>query len=189
MIRYKSCAGAVGALVHQCDPCDTPELGRVRSLVLIKKGTAIKLPFEAEEWRNAIESGQIVIIPKTVGSFDGGTPKVGDGYGDEQERKLGDDYILSVKDPNYKDNKDFWQAAEGEVWNIAFRSETMLHYVKADCKLTAKAPIEEGLDTRVVWNIEVKWFSSTKPEASEVEPIRELFSCYEVVDNGEDEGE
>lgn len=188
MIKYKTCAGNIGALIHTCDPCDTPELGRVRSLVLIKKGTSISIPFQLKEWQNAIESGQIIIIPKTVGSFDGGTPKVGDGYGDEQERKLGDDYVLSVKDPGYAKNKDFWQTAEGETWNVAFRTETMLQYVKADCKLTAKAPIEEGLDTRVVWNIEVKWFSAVKPEVSEFEPIAEVFNCHEVVaDDGNGE--
>lgn len=182
MIRYKSCAGTTGALIHTCDPCDTPELGRVRSFVLIKPGTEISIPFVAEEWKNGIESGQIIIIPKTVGSFDGGTPKVGDGYGDEQERKLGDDYVLSVKDPSYAENKDFWEAAEKEVWNIAFRTETKLHYVKADCKVTAKAPVEEGLDSRIVWNVEVKWFSANKPEMGDVEPIKEYFACHEVVE-------
>jgi len=183
MIRYKSCNQSIGALVHTCDPCDTPELGRVRSLVLIKKGTQIDFPLSIEQWRTGIEAGTIIVIPKTIGSFDGGTPKTGDGYGDETERVLSYDYVLSVKDPNYADNVEFWAAAEGETWNVAWRTETLLHYVNADCKLTAKAPQEEGLDSRVVWNVEIKWNSRTKPKVVKFEPIKEIFKCFEVGDS------
>ena len=184
MIRYKSCAQTVGALVHKCDPCDTPELGRVRSLVLIKKGTTITMPLSLEEWQAAIEAGTIIIIPKTVGSYDGGSPKTGDGYGDESERVLSYDHVLSVKDPNYADNCDFYEIAEGETWNVAFRSETKLHYVDSACKLSAKAPIEEAVDSRIVWNLEIKWNSKYKPKVVDVEPIKELFNCHEVVADG-----
>lgn len=183
MIYYKTCATPVGSLVHTCDPCDTPELGRVRSLVLIKKGTEITRPLSLQEWQAAIEAGTIVIIPKTIGSFDGGTPKMGEGYGDEVERKLGDDYVLSVRDPAYKENREFWQTVENETWNIGFRTETLLMLVKEDVKITAKAPIEEGLDSRVVWNLEAKWFSKNKPEMAEIEPIKELFNCFEVTED------
>ena len=182
MIRYKSCARTVGALVHKCDECDTPELGRVRSLVLIKKDTAITFPLDLKEWQAGIEAGSIIVIPRTAGSYDGGSPKTGDGYGDETERVLSYDHVLSVKDPNYADNCDFYEAAEGEIWNCAFRSETKLHYVDAACKLSAKAPIEEAVDSRIVWNLEVKWNSKRKPKVVDVEPIAEIFNCHEVVE-------
>lgn len=181
MIYKKSCTKSIGALTHTCDPCDTPELGRVRSLILIKKGTSLNITtLNIQEWRAGIEAGTIIVIPKTIGSFDGGTPKTGDGYGDETERVLSNDYVLSIKDPNYADNVEFWEAAEGETWNVAWRSETLLHYVDKDCKLTAKAPIEEGLDSRVVWNVEIKWNSRTKPQVVPFEPIAEIFDCFEV---------
>lgn len=185
MINYKSCKSESLNLIHTCDPCNVAELGRVRSLALIKKGTTITLPFDVEEWRTAIEAGNIIVLPDTIGSFDGGSPKMGSGYGDETERKLGDDYVLTVKDPAYANNVDFWQSAESEVWNVAFRSETKLQYVDADVKLTAKAPIEEGLDSEVVWNVELKWFSKFKPKVSDVEPIKELFRCFEITEDGE----
>lgn len=180
MIHYKTCARSIGALVHTCDPCDTPELGRVRSLVLIKKNTPITFPLDLKEWQDNIEAGSIIVIPRTVGSFDGGSPKTGDGYGDEVERVLSHDYVLSVKDPDYADNCEFYETAEGEIWNTAFRSETKLHYVDSDCKLSAKAPIEEAVDSRVVWNLEIKWNSKHKPKVVDIEPIRELFNCHDI---------
>ncbi len=182
MIYKKSCTEGIGALVHKCDPCDTPEMGRVRSLILIKKGTQIDFPLSVEQWRAAIEAGSIIVIPKTIGSFDGGTPKTGDGYGDDTEKVLSTDYVLSVKDPAYKDNHDFWKAASRHKWNIAYRTETLLHYVDADCSITAKAPVEEGLDSRVVWNVEIKWNAQEDPKAVEFEPIAEFIDCIEVRD-------
>lgn len=181
MITYKTCSQSGADLIHTCDPCDNTELGRVRSVALIKKGTTITVPFDNAEWNAAIEAGNIIVIPRTTGSFDGGAPKTGNGYGDEKERKLGDDYVLSFKDPAYSANVDFWNAAEKETWNIAFRSKNFLQYVADDVKLTAKAPIEEDVDSEVVWNVEAKWFSQDKPKVSAVEPISDIFRCFDVL--------
>jgi hypothetical protein len=104
-------------------------------------------------------------MPQTSGTFDGGTPKMVSGYGDNKERQIGSDYVLQVKDPIFADNYEFWQAVENvEDWNIAWRTETQLAVVDSDVTITTKAPAEEGLDTDVVWNIEAKWFSKNKPE-------------------------
>jgi len=182
MLVYKTCATDEDALVHVCDACETPELGRVRSFCLVKKGTVIAIPFALEAWTAAVESGNIIIIPNSSGTFDGGTPKVGNGYGDEKERKLGDDYVLAVKDPAYAANVDFWQAAELETWNICFRTETLLHYVNSDVKVTAKAPVEDDVESEIVWNVEAKWFSKNKPKASPSTPLVTLFKCFEVTE-------
>ena len=182
MINYKSCAQTVGALTHVCDPCDTPEMGRVRSIVLIKSGTVIELPLSKTEWQAAIEAGNIIIIPEVIGSFDGGTPVYGEGYGNKKEKKLYDDYVLPFRDPNYADNEDFWQEAEQVEWNAGYCTETLFHYINAPVSLAAKAPVEEGLDTRVVWNVELKWSSKKKPQATPIEPVAEFFKCFEVTD-------
>jgi hypothetical protein len=180
MLVYKQCATNEGALTHTCDPCIEPELGNVRSFALIKEGTTIAIPFDLADWTAAVESGVIIIIPNSNGTFDGGSPKMGAGYGDDKERKLGDDYVLAVKDPAYAVNSDFWQAAEKEKWGVAFRSETQLHYVEKAVKITAKAPIEGDTESEVVWNLDAKWFSKTKPKISAFEPLVSLFKCFEI---------
>jgi len=179
MITYKECVVG-GEMVHTCDPCLLPELGKVRSFCLIKKGTAVTAPFDLTEWTAAVESGDIIIIPESTGTFDGGTPKMGAGYGNKNERKLGDDYVLAVSDPTYLDNTEFWEAAEKETWNIAYRTEKVLHIVDADVTIAASAPVEADVDSEVVWNINATWFSKEKPKASLFEPIKSLFKCFEV---------
>ena len=180
-IVYKSCTPAEAA-EHFCNTCDTGEKGRVRSLVLIALGTTIATPLTSEAWTALVEAGTVVIIPETSGTFDGGTPKMITGFGDVKEKKIGDDYVLTVKDPNYKENISFWENTEKETWNIAFRSETQLMIVNAPVTVTAKAPIEDDLETSITWNIEAKWFSSSKPKATPFAPIADLFSCFEITE-------
>lgn len=172
---YKTCVDGSFDEAYTCDPCFTAENGNVRSLVLIRKGTAIAFPLVKFDWELQVGLGNIFIMPETRGSFDGGTPKYITGYGSVKEKKVGDDYVLSVKDPNYVNNVAFYQEAEKHLWNIAYLSETQLNYVAQDVTITAKAPIEEDLETDVAWNLELKWFSKIKPVTAAYAPIASLF--------------
>lgn len=179
-IVYKTCA-EIGDLTYTCDPCLTPEMGNVRSVMLIKEGTVVAVPLNLTTFTASVNAGDIIIIPETRGSFDGGTPRVIPAYGDLTERKAGDDYVLMVKDPNYAANSEFWQEVERHTWDVAFRSETQLHIVQgAHVQVTAKAPIEEDLNSQVVWNAEAKWYSKSKPVLTPVAPIATLLKCFEI---------
>ena len=176
---YPKCTEDVGALVHTCDPCNNVERGRVRSIVMVDPLGDLTMEELAElaleKWKQGIDSGQITLLPRTIGSFDGGTPIEGDGYGDETSRLIGYNYALDAKDPSYVANIAFWQAAEKKTWWLAYRTESLIHFVKGSVKVQAKAPVEEGLDTDVVWNLHFAWASDEKPTAKDFEPIAELF--------------
>lgn len=180
MIYYKTCAPDVD-IQHSCDPCDTPEGGRVRAIGLVERGFDLTVPLVRNEVQTAIEGGRIIPLPRLIGSFDGGTPVMGEGFGNEQERKLADDYVLSFRDPNYLNNTEFYESVEKKKWNLLYFTETRAHYVDADVRITAKAPVEEGLDTRVVWNAECKWRSKNKPVVADASPIIDFFNeCVEI---------
>lgn len=180
MIVYKDCDTTGAELVHTCDACQTVEMGRIRTLFLIKKGTKITFPLTKTEWTAAIEAGNIIAIPNVKGSSDGGSPITADGYGDASERLLGYDYTLNISDPAYKDNTDFYEAAEKETWNVAYCTETLLHYTNEDVKLKATDPIETGTDSEVVWNLELKWRSKHKTVKAAKAEISDLLRCFEL---------
>lgn len=180
MIVYKQCATDETALTHSCSPCLDAEFGRVRSVCLIEEGTVIAIPFDLAAWTASVEAGDIIIVADTSGTYDGGTPKMGAGYGNSKERKLGADYVLAAKDQGYVENVDFWEAAEKKTWNIAFRTATQLHYVNAAVTITAKAPVADDIESEVVWDIEAKWFSGNKPKVGAIAPILSLFKCFEI---------
>ena len=180
-INYLTCSENDANLVYTCDPCETVEGGGVRSFMLTKKGTTIEVPLNLSSLTAQVEAGNVIIIPATRGTYDGGTAKMVAGFGSRKERRIGADYVLTVKAPTYADNALFMEAVENiEDWNLAFATETQLHVVTADCTLTTKAPVEEGLDTDVLWNIEAKWYSKTKPVITPVSPITTLLKCFEI---------
>lgn len=176
---YPKCAEDVTALVHTCDPCNSVERGRVRSLALVDPAgeTTMEdlLKVDLSGWTDAIDKGDLILLPRVIGSFDGGTAVEGDGYGDETSRLIGYNYALDAKDPSYAGNIDFWQAAEHKTWKLIYRTETLIHFVDAAVKVQATAPVEEGIDTDVVWNLHLTWASDVKPVAKAFAPIAELF--------------
>lgn len=180
MIKYKECDSTGSKLIHSCNACQETEMGRIRTLFLIKPGTKITIPLSAEEWNTAIEEGSIIAIPNVKGSSDGGSAITADGYGDKTERLLGYDYTLTISDPAYKDNSEFYQEAEKETWNVAYCTETLLHYTDQEVSLKATEAIEEGTDSEVVWSVELKFRTKDKPVKTEKSPIASLLRCFEI---------
>jgi hypothetical protein len=180
-LTYLDCTENDAALVYTCDPCETVEGGGVRSFGLVKNGITITVPLNLSALTAQVESGDVIIIPATRGTYDGGTPKMVTGFGNRKERRSGADYVLQVKAQTYADNALFMEAVENvQDWNLFFATETQLHIVTADCTLTTKAPVEEGIDTDVLWNIEAKWYSKTKPVITPISPIVTLLKCFSL---------
>lgn len=178
-ISYKTCAPEV-PVSHFCDPCVDSEKGGVRSFFLVKEGSYITLESTEAEWTAAIQSGNVIIVADTRGTYDGGTPKMGAGFGDIKERVIGYDHVLAVKEPNYAQNSAFWEWAEKVKWRFGFRTDTLVHLSDAVGTLSAKAPVEEDNESEVIWNIEAKWFDKDKIKVAPVAPLKTLFRCYEV---------
>lgn len=180
-LTYLTCTDNDANLVYTCDPCNDTELGGIRSFLLIKKGTTVAVPLNLSALTAQVEAGNVIIIPATRGTYDGGTAKMVAGFGSRKERRTGADYVLAVKAPTYSDNALFMEAIENvEDWNLGFATATQMHIVTADCTITTKAPVEEGIDTDVLWNIEAKWFSKTKPVITPIAPIATLLKCFEI---------
>jgi hypothetical protein len=180
-LTYLECVEDDAALVYTCDPCEKTEGGGIRSFMAIRSGITIAVPLNLTALTAQVESGDVIILPATRGTYDGGTPKMVAGFGSQKERRTGADYVLQVKAPTYAENAGFMEALEKtDKWNLAFATETQLHIVTDDCNFTTKAPIEEGIDTDVLWNIEAKWFSKTKPTVTPISPIVTLLKCFEI---------
>lgn len=176
-------------LVHVCDPCGR-ELGRVRGVALVDGSfdldsliTKLKNPSTqataASDFEAAIENGQIHLISETNGTYDGGSPQTGDGYGDEETRLLGYLYTLTYKDPSYAGNKDFYERAEAEHWRVIWRTETLLHFADKPAGIQAIDPVEADLTSAVAWNVTATWKSKKKPDIAPLEPLAKYFEgCW-----------
>lgn len=166
-------------LTHTCDECDDPELGRIRGIAFVKDDFAFSNASSYTEWFNGIGSGDIIIIPFTRGSFDGGTPKEGPGYGDQATKYIGSDYSLTYFDPNYESNRDFYNNIKRfQNYRIAYKTETLVHITDKVCQVMPKAPVADDITSEVVWEVNVKWSSNNEPDPA-VAPDG-IFICFAV---------
>ena len=187
-----TCEEASGEeLLHVCDPCGR-ELGRVRGVCLVDGSFDLdtlieKLkspnPSDQEEaasiFEQAVSDGKIHLISETNGTYDGGSPQNGDGYGDEENRLLGYLYTLTYKDPSYSGNKDFYERAEAEHWKIMWRTETLLHFADKPAGIQAIDPQDADLTSAVTWNVTATWKSKKKPEIAPLDPLKKYFEgCW-----------
>lgn len=181
-IVYKTCS-EVDLVKPVCEPCGEREHGRIRSIAFIKKGTSLSNPAVVTEWNSGIEAGTILIIPETTGTFDGGTPKEGKGYGNKKTNILGYDYVLNISDPNYIGNAKFWDAIKKSGdYKVAFRTETQIHISDEVVTITPKNAIEEDIESEVVWQAEVKWFQKNLVVPNNAEALTDIFRCFEVTE-------
>jgi hypothetical protein len=180
-IQYKDCAGVV-IPAHVCDDCAAIEGGRIRGAAFIKKDVEFTDPADPTEWIAGIEAGDIIIIPTTTGTFDGGSEVMGTGFGDIKEVLNGYDFVANISDPAYKQNADFWNKIKGaRNFKFAYRTETQVHITKKIVSIIPKNPVEEDLTSQVTWKADVRWTDVDLPEPVDgTEVIPAVFTCFEV---------
>jgi hypothetical protein len=163
---------------HYCNECADIEHGRVRSVAFIKKDFAFSDQTDPTEWETGVANGDIIIIPEVLGSFDGGSPVESTGYGDQQSKITGYNFVLTYKDPNYKENADFYNALKNSRnYKVAWRTETLTHVSDNTVSVIPKQPVTENLTDEVVWDVEVKF-----SQGNLAEPFATpagIFACFD----------
>lgn len=151
---------------HTCDPCAAREGARVRSVAFIHKSyypTLAADPENSSVWSTGIAAASIIIIPATQGSIEP-TDNMGTGYGDTEEEYLSTSFTLTIKDPNYIGNADFYNPLKrNRNFHVAYRTETQTHISDKPCTIVGRAPIADDLNTDVVWEVVAKWNSQDSP--------------------------
>lgn len=146
--------------LYVCNECPDREFGGVTSVAFLKAGFEFVNPSDATEWLAGIEAGNINFIPLTRGSYDGGTPRYGDGYGRVIKRLLGYDGKLEFMDEGLINNQAFYRAiGSSTLWKVAFFTGTQVWLVDAPVVVAPKSPVSEDIEKIVVWDCEVTWFS------------------------------
>lgn len=165
--------------VHVDNPCPDREFGRVRSVALIAKdylATILANPTDPLKWQEGIAAGKITIISKTAGSFDPGDPKELKGYGDNKSSNGPREQTLTYFDPNYKQNYGFYNGITN-VTNrvIAFRTYSLVHIADVTANIIAKDPVEDDLESEIVWNVTAKFTSINLPQIHDAAALNEIF--------------
>jgi hypothetical protein len=162
---------------HYCNDCDDVEHGRVRSVAFLKKTFAFTDPTDPTEWETGIANGDIIVIPEVLGSFNGGDPVTGTGYGDQSEKLTGYNFELLFKDPNYANNADFYNAIKSSRgYRVAYRTENFVHISDNTVSVVPKNPVTEDLTSEVVWDVAVRFSQGDLP--APVATPDGIFTCF-----------
>lgn len=149
---------------HYCNDCETIEDGRVRSVAYIASDWEFTDPSSPVEWAAGIAQKKIIIIPKTNGTFDGGSEVEAPGYGDQATRLTGYNFQAVYNDPNYADNATFYNALKRSTnWKFAYRTGSKVHLTTNTVSAVPKNPVADDIASAVVWNVTVKWTEADLP--------------------------
>ncbi len=143
---------------HTCDPCLPRESGRVRAVAFIKNSYTFTNVEDQAEWETAIQNGDVVLIPAVHGALAEASEQMGAGYGDTVETLLGFEFTVTYHDPNYAENCTFYNALmKTQDYKFMYKSETKGHLTDVTVTVIPKSPIEDDLNSEVVWMVAVKW--------------------------------
>jgi len=167
---------------HYCDPClDDREFGRARSGGYIKKSylsTLLAAPTTLATWTDGIDSGDIIMIPETSGSYDPGDPKELKGYGDRKVTYGPREMTLTLFDPNYLLNYPFFNAISRQSDLVPFfRTSSLVHIFDTVATIVAKDPVADDLESEVVWEVTNKVTSPNIPAKFPIATIASIFVC------------
>lgn len=163
---------------HYCNVCEKTEKARIRSAAFISNDWSFINPSDPTEWEDGITQKKIIVIPRTNGTFDGGSEVESQGYGDQQTTLTGYNFQAVFNDPNYKFNADFYNALKNSRnYKFAYRTETQTHLTDVTVQAIPKNPVAEDLTAEVVWNVTVKWSDDDLPVPFDT-PAG-IFECFD----------
>ena len=174
------CAGGV-VPDYTCNPCPDYEYGRIRSVALIKLtyvDTLIAAPTDSSLWSAGVDAGDVVVIYKTQGSYDGGATQELTGFGDDSTFNGNTTHTLVYRDPNYSDNCDFYNAIRGSSeYTVAYRTSSKIHFAESSVVLTPKNAVQDDINSVLSWEVTVKWTNPDSPCAVDV-PDNIFDTCF-----------
>lgn len=161
-----SCSG--GAIPdYTCNPCPDFEYGRIRSVALIKVSyvdTLIADPTDSQLWLDGIDTGDVIVIYKTQGNYDGGATTELTGFGDDSTFNGNTTHTLVYRDPNYADNCDFYNAIRNSSeYTIAYRTSSKVHFAETSVVITPKNLVADDINSVLSWEVTAKWTNPDSP--------------------------
>lgn len=149
---------------HICDQCEVTEKGRVSSVAFIKNTFAFTDVTNPVEWQAGFAAGNIILIPQTKGTFDGGSEVEVAGFGRSSTKLVGYNFQAQYQDPNYRQNCNFYNALKNSrQYRFAYATETQIHLTDAVVQVIPKNPVQDDINSEVVWDVIVKWAGADLP--------------------------
>ena len=180
---------------HTCSACISHEKGRLRGGAFIISQYIPRTPdgkIDASQvesyawWETGINNGDIFVVPKTRGTFDGGSAITAPGYGDLNEMVTGKTFTAVMNDPDHKENEEFYNAiasAPGS-YHFAFRTGSELRISDKPVNIDPVDAVEDDVNSDVVWAANITWDQDRKTvQVFDLANVKPVFECFETSGN------
>lgn len=152
-------------LTPECSTCvDSYELSGIGSAAIVHASyyaTLLAGISTPSVWQTGYATGKIKIIPNIRGEFDGGTPKMGVGYGRRLNTYVGSEYKGKLFDANYIENSLFWDSVlTTSNWHVAIVTETQVHLSKNVVTFAPGNPIADDIQKVMEWSVDYSFFQT-----------------------------
>lgn len=181
-VYYPSGAACAGGELPQysCVPCVDPELGRVRSVFLVRSTVNFINPSSPAEWNGYILAGDVHIIKDTQGNYDGGVITELVGFGDQEIINGGILHTLLWRDPAIKENCDFYNALLSQTeWKLGWRTENYIWFSDTVATYSPKVPVPDDIKGYVTYETTAKWTNNAIPCPFDT-PVGIFDRCFAV---------
>ena len=182
MTYANGCAGAEAVHVYNgvCPQDRVREFARTRSSGFIKQSylaTLMMDPSDKAAWDTGIAAGDIIVVPKTSGSFDPGTPKELPGFGDIKSSYGTREMKLSFNDPDYVENYAFYNEISDRTDLVPFyRTSSQVHIFDTVASVVASDPAADDLEAEIIWNVVCTVVSKNLPSKHAIATITDIFN-------------
>lgn len=170
--------------IHVCHACPTAssrEFARLRSAGFIRKtylATIMADPTLKSAWDAGVVSGDVIILPRTSGSYDPGDPKELKGYGDQKVAYGMREMKLVINDPDYVDNYTFYNEIGTRTDLVPFfRTSSLVHIFDTVAIIKAKDPVADDIGAEVTWEVYCDIISDNLPSKHPIATILDVFTC------------
>jgi hypothetical protein len=167
------------ACVATITPFTTPECpdekGRVVGLAFIHKNVHAAIladPSNPAVWVDGSYAADLTVFKAVRGTYDGGSAVTVAGVGNQDTKTINADRSLTVQVQGVKGNEAFWNdIRKSSNYYVAFvvgGDYGLLFINNKTVNVFAGAPVEEGLDTEVTWNVSITYKEADNPKSSNV---------------------
>ena len=159
-----------------CNDCTPAESGRIRACGLGKKGSYDRMSLidiqDPAVWAQEVVDGNVWIIKKVTGSYDGGTATTKPGYGSDSVITSGIVHTATFKVQWSCEDYDFYNALiKVKGLELYFASELHLQYSLTTANFFVKAMIEDTLESTREYEITATWSVFNMPICIDLPPI------------------
>jgi len=163
MSNYLYSCNDPGELIY--NPCIT-ELGRIRAFFYVRTSYTFSDPTDPAEWTSAIASGDVIIVQNTTGNKDKSSRIAGSGFGNQKDMTIARDFTVHYmhREVTEDANTDFYDAMNfSDGYYCGFITQTKLWLFQPENVVSVDADIivEEGIDTRVLFDVTVAFIGQT----------------------------